>query len=86
MCVKPGEEVKAGTPLFFDKQRPEVKFTSPVSGVVLDVVRGERRKILEVIVEAKGDESIDFGKADLAQLLKEMRLLQSCSIQDCGRQ
>ena len=49
MCVKPGDPVKAGTPLFFDKQKPEVKFTSPVSGVVLDVVRGERRKILEVI-------------------------------------
>lgn len=66
MCVKPGESVKAGTPLFFDKQRPEVKFTSPVSGVVKDVVRGERRKILEVTIEAKGDESIDFGKTDIA--------------------
>ena len=68
MCVKPGEEVSAGTPLFFDKQRPEIKFTSPVSGVVLDVVRGERRKILEVVIEARGDKSVDFGKEDIASL------------------
>ena len=80
MCVKPGEKVKAGTPLFFDKQRPEVKYTSPVSGVVKDVVRGERRKILEVIVEASGDESIDFGKADPAGIERDAviaKLLES---------
>lgn len=80
MCVKPDETVKAGTPLFFDKQRPEVKFTSPVSGLVKDVVRGERRKILEVIVEAKGDEYIDFGKADPASTERAQiisRLLES---------
>ncbi len=80
MCVKPGDNVKAGTPLFFDKQRPEVKFTSPVSGVVKDVVRGERRKILEVTVEAKGDESINFGSVDLATAGREAiisRLLES---------
>lgn len=71
MCVKPGDSVRAGTPLFFDKQRPEIKFTSPVSGVVKDVVRGERRKILEVIVDAKGDDSIDFGKADVAGLERD---------------
>lgn len=68
MSVRPGDKVKAGTPLFFDKQRPEVKYTSPVSGEVLDVVRGERRKILEVIVKAEGDDKVDFGKADITKL------------------
>lgn len=80
MCVKPGEKVKAGTELFFDKQRPEVKYTSPVSGVVLDVVRGERRRILEVVVEAKGDDNVDFGKADITKLKREeviKKLLES---------
>jgi len=60
MTVKPGAEVKAGTTLFFDKKNDKVKYTSPVSGLVLDVVRGERRRILEVIIEAKGDEYEDF--------------------------
>ncbi|MBS0010279.1 MAG: Na(+)-translocating NADH-quinone reductase subunit A [Bacteroidales bacterium] len=64
MCVKPGEEVKAGTTLFYDKRHENVKFTASVSGIVRDVVRGERRRILEVVIDTKGDEYIDFGKAD----------------------
>ncbi len=51
--VKPDEVVKVGTAIFVDKYHPEILFTSPVSGVVKDVVRGERRKILEVIIEVK---------------------------------
>lgn len=64
LSVKPGDKVKAGTPLFFDKQRPEIKFTSPVSGVLLDVIRGEKRKILELIIEVAGDEYEQFGSAN----------------------
>jgi Na+-transporting NADH:ubiquinone oxidoreductase subunit A len=50
--VKEGSEVKAGTTLFIDKNQPEIRFTSPVSGQVVTVNRGERRVILEVIVKA----------------------------------
>lgn len=80
MCVKPGEEVKAGTTLFFDKKNEKVKYTSPVSGVVLDIVRGERRRILEVVIESKGDEYINFGKGDPEKLDAEAiknKLLES---------
>ncbi len=72
ILVKEGETVKAGSPLFFDKYRPEVQFTSPVSGVVAEVIRGERRRVLEVVV--KPDESIEyeqFGAASPADLSKE---------------
>jgi len=62
--VKPGAEVQAGTPLFNDKLRPEIKFTSPVSGRVVSVERGDRRKMLSVVVEKNGIGSVDFGKAD----------------------
>ncbi|MFO7755341.1 MAG: Na(+)-translocating NADH-quinone reductase subunit A [Bacteroidales bacterium] len=68
MTVKPGAEVKAGTTLFFDKKNEDIKYTAPASGVVLDVVRGERRRILEVVLETKGDDYVDFGKADPAKL------------------
>lgn len=71
MVVKPGEEVKAGTTLFFDKKNEDVKFTSPVSGVMRDIVRGERRRILEVVLDAKGDDYVDFGKADPEKLKVE---------------
>jgi len=50
--VKEGFEVKAGTALFSDKNQPEVLYTSPVSGKVVSINRGERRVILEVIVQA----------------------------------
>jgi len=72
ILVKEGEKVKAGSPLFFDKYKPEVKFTSPVSGTVSEVVRGERRRVLEVVVKA--DDSIEyeqFEKASPADLDRE---------------
>ena len=78
--VNPGDEVHAGTSLFHDKLRPEIKFTSPVSGKVVSVERGDRRKMLEVVVERNGTGSVDFGKADpeklSAELIKE-HLLKS---------
>ncbi len=62
LCVKPGDRVSAGTPLFYNKKNPVVQFTSPVSGVVREVIRGDRRKLLEIVVEKEGDEVIDFGR------------------------
>ncbi|MFA5819664.1 MAG: Na(+)-translocating NADH-quinone reductase subunit A [Bacteroidales bacterium] len=69
--VKPGDKVLAGTPLFHDKIHPEILFTSPVSGEVLSITRGDRRKLLEIVVEKEGDEFIDFGKSDPASLSRE---------------
>ncbi len=62
--VRPDTEVLAGSPLFYDKLRPEIKFTSPVSGRVVFVERGDRRKMLEVIVEKNGNGYVDFRKAN----------------------
>ncbi len=83
LTVKVGNEVKAGEPLFFDKECPSVQFTSPVSGEVTEVKRGAKRKILEVVVLA--DKEIkykDFGKAkptDLsADQIKERILESGC--------
>jgi Na+-transporting NADH:ubiquinone oxidoreductase subunit A len=64
LVVKPGDSVLAGTPLFHDKKRPEILYTSPVSGTVSGINRGDRRKLLEVIVKKKGDEFVDFGRTD----------------------
>ena len=57
--------------LFHDKLKPEVLFASPVSGSVVSISRGDRRKLLEVVVEKAGDEYIDFGKADPAVISRE---------------
>ncbi len=72
LLLKPGAKVKAGEGLFFDKYNPEIIFASPVSGEVSDVVRGERRKILEVIVKADGsNESVSYEKKDPTKLSSE---------------
>jgi len=74
LTIKVGDIVKAGSVLFYDKYRPDIKFTSPVSGVVQTINRGERRRILEVIVKA--DELIKFEnfKADQPTELSRERI------------
>lgn len=72
LLVKAGQVVKAGEPVFFDKYNPEVFFTAPTSGEVLEVNRGERRKVLEIIIKADGkNESVSFTKADPKNLTAE---------------
>jgi Na+-transporting NADH:ubiquinone oxidoreductase subunit A len=65
--VKPGDTVKAGDALMHHKDVDAVKLVSPVAGSVVDVVRGERRRVLRVIVKADGShEKRTFGKEDFA--------------------
>lgn len=67
MAVKEGDNVQAGDVLFFDKQRPEIKFVSPVAGQVSAIVRGERRAILAVVVKASAAPApVEVGKLDVA--------------------
>ncbi len=56
MELKEGETVKAGQPIFHSKLDERLKVTSPVSGTIKAVVRGERRKILRVVIEQGGGE------------------------------
>lgn len=66
LLVKEGDSVKVGTPLFADKMCPEIQFTSPVSGTVQSVVRGEKRKLLAVTVKSDGKmDAEDFGAIKL---------------------
>ncbi len=69
VVVKEGDEVKAGDALFVNKLHPEMKFVSPVSGKVVLVERGERRKVLSVQVEASATQQyVDFGKKQVNSL------------------
>lgn len=58
IVVKEGEQVKAGSPLFHDKQFAQMNFVSPVSGTVLAINRGERRKVMSITIQA--DEQITY--------------------------
>jgi len=62
LLVKEGDRVLAGSPVLADKQDSRILVTSPVSGTVAQVVRGEKRKLLAVLVQADGkQEYVDFG-------------------------
>ena len=55
MVVKEGESVKIGSPIFYDKYRESIQYVSPISGTISEVKRGEKRKILEVIIKADSE-------------------------------
>lgn len=71
LLVSEGTKVKAGTPLFFDKARPQILFTAPVSGTVAAIRRGERRKILAIEIEA--DAAIEYEKFPVSAPAKATR-------------
>lgn len=65
LMVKADALIKAGDGLFHDKYHPEILITAPMGGKVLSVNRGERRKILEVVIETDVKAgSVEFKKAD----------------------
>lgn len=69
MLVREGDLVKAGSPLFCDKTFAEMLFTSPVSGKIAGIVRGEKRKVMEIQIEA--DDVIQYEKFDVKAESKE---------------
>ena len=71
LMVAEGDTVKAGTPLFFCKMMEEVKYCAPVSGEIVEIKRGEKRKLLEVkILADKKIESEEFKKFSVSELAK----------------
>ena len=76
LLVKVGDKVEAGAALFFDKNNPRILFTSPVSGVVSAINRGEKRKLLNVAVEpdaqqvAKAIKVVNPAKAERSEVVE----------------
>lgn len=72
LLVKVGDKVKAGTPLFFDKENDKILFTSPISGEVTEINRAEKRRIVDIKVTADGQNLFEtFKQADPSTLSKE---------------
>jgi len=77
LTVKVGDQVQAGSSLFFDKENPSVMISSPVSGEVSEIRRGEKRKILAVVVKAKAEITYkEFSKAEAKDLSREQIIEQ----------
>ncbi len=83
LLVREGDALKAGSPVFCDKNRPEVRFTSPVSGIVQTVVRGDKRRLeaIEILPDCK-NESLKFPaeapEIMSVQKIKELLLESGC--------
>jgi Na+-transporting NADH:ubiquinone oxidoreductase subunit A len=83
MSVKIGDKVKVGDVVFYSKQNEQIKFTSPVSGEIKDIVRGAKRKILSVKITADASDTfVDFGVKTPGKLaapqVKESLLQSGC--------
>jgi Na+-transporting NADH:ubiquinone oxidoreductase subunit A len=62
LLVKVGQKIKAGEAVFFDKSNQDIKFVSPVSGEIIEISRGEKRRILEIKIKADKDLSFSEHK------------------------
>ena len=72
LLVKVGDKVEAGSPLFYSKSDERIIFTSPVSGTVSAINRGEKRKILNVVVDADATQTYkEFAKLDVKSAKRE---------------
>ena len=82
LLVKEGDKVLAGSPVLADKQHQDILLTSPVSGTVAEIVRGEKRKLLAVLVKADGsNEAVDFGAKNPSGMKAEASLFtQTCTL------
>lgn len=81
MITKVGSKVKAGETVFYNKANEAVKFVSPVSGEIVEIARGAKRRILAIKIQADKEQTYqDFGKLDIASAKAEdvkSRLLES---------
>ncbi|NMH88513.1 Na(+)-translocating NADH-quinone reductase subunit A [Flavivirga algicola] len=83
LISKVGTKIKAGETVFFDKSNEAVKFVSPVSGEVLEISRGEKRKILAIKIQADKEQAyLDHGKFDVdtanSEAIKSHLLATGC--------
>lgn len=68
MLVQEGDVVKLGQPLFTDKKNPSVQYTSPGSGKVLEINRGEKRVFLSMVIELSGSDEVEFKSTKETEL------------------
>ncbi len=74
LSISVGEKVKLGQLLFTDKKMPGVNYTSPASGTVIEVNRGEKRAFLSMVIEIEGNDEITFKsykEAEIPSLVKD---------------
>ncbi len=65
LSIKVGAKLKAGDTVLYNKANEDMKFVSPVSGEIVDIIRGEKRKLLAIKIQADSEQQfVDFGVKD----------------------
>ncbi|HOY38956.1 MAG: Na(+)-translocating NADH-quinone reductase subunit A [Bacteroidales bacterium] len=78
--AQPGDTLKIGSLVFVDKYKPEIRFVSPVSGILKDIVRGEKRKIMKyLIIPDDTNDTEVFEKPDVNTLTREQSVSFLCN-------
>jgi len=82
VTVIEGDSVKAGTPILFDKAMDSVVYVAPVSGEIVEIKRGDKRKLLEIKILADTDVSFEsfekFTESAIKTLTKETAIAHLC--------
>lgn len=72
VILKEGDKIKRGEVVLYDKYNKDVKWVSPVSGTLQEIVRGAKRKILEVRIKVEGlDDVVSIDPVDPSGSSKE---------------
>ena len=86
LLVKVGDKVDIGSPIFFDKVQPDIKWASPGSGEIKEIILGDRRSVENIIIElheeeksvlhtpVKYQEISSLGKAKVTDQIMEANL------------
>jgi len=86
LLVKVGDKVDIGSPIFFDKVQPDIKWASPGGGEIKEIILGDRRSVENIIIElheeeksvlhtpVKYQEISSLGKAKVTDQIMEANL------------
>lgn len=80
VLVRTGEKVKRGQPLLEDKGAPGRYFVSPAGGVIREIRRGLKRRLLDVIIDVAKEEEIEqhppvnLQQASRKELVERLKL------------
>ena len=83
LVAREGTKVKAGETLFYNKAFESMKFVAPVSGEIVEIERGPKRRIDAIKIKADAtQEHLNHGKFDLsaatATTVKDHLLAAGC--------
>ena len=72
LLVKVGDKVDIGSPIFFDKVQPDIKWASPGSGEIKEIILGDRRSVENIIIELHEEEKSVLHTPDKYQEISSL--------------